>query len=67
MRGKIGQLQWIARQSRPDICYDTGILATKVNSATVKDLVETNKIVKKLKSVKVSLRFQYLGTGDLYF
>ena len=47
LRSKVGQLLWIARQTRPDIIFDTTILASKVKSAYVKDLLDGNKVIKR--------------------
>ena len=57
LRSKIGQLLWVARQSRPDIMFDTCILASTLKHATVH---EANKVAKKLKSEHVTLKFQNL-------
>ena len=60
MRTKIGQLLWLGRQSRPDILFDTCVLAAKVKDAKVRDLMEVNKLLKRAKSDTVTLRFQKL-------
>ncbi|KAK9523757.1 hypothetical protein VZT92_017657 [Zoarces viviparus] len=61
LKSKIGQILWVARQSRPDIMCDISILASSVKHATVQTLHSANKLVRKLKSEEVILRFQYLG------
>ena len=48
LRSKVGQLLWIARQTRPDITFDTTILASKVKSADVKDLLDGNKVIERV-------------------
>jgi len=60
MREKIGQLLWLGRQSRPDILFDVTSLATKVKRAKVEDLLDTNKVLKKAKTEKLTLRFSKL-------
>ena len=45
MRGVLGCLQWL-QMTRPDACVQTSILQSKVNQATVADLVELNKVVR---------------------
>ena len=60
MRAKIGQLLWLGRQSRPDIIFDACELAGRVKDAKVKDLLDTNKVLKKAKSESVTLRFSKL-------
>lgn len=61
MRSKIGQIQWVARQSRPDIMCDTSLLASTTKHATVQTLHDVNKLIRKLKSEEVILKFQNLG------
>nr|XP_039252849.1 uncharacterized protein LOC120330085 [Styela clava] len=62
LQSKISQLLWISTQSRPDISFDTCILATNFKSATVKDLLRVNKVISKLKSNSVDLNFCNLGS-----
>lgn len=64
MRSKIGQIMWIASQTRPDVMFDASLLASSFNQAKVKDLVEVNKVIKKIKSENVNLKFQHLGKSD---
>ena len=64
LRSKIGQLLWVARQSRPDVLYDVCSLARNLKVATVEHLIEANKIVKRLKSEKVTLKYQHLGNDS---
>ena len=61
MRSKIGQLLWVGRQTRPDILYDVCMLASNLKSAKIKHLYEVNKVIRKVKSEDVSLRYRYLG------
>jgi len=64
LRSKIGQLLWVARQSRPDIMFDTCVLAANLKHATVQTMHEANKVVRKLKSEHVTLKFHNLGKED---
>jgi hypothetical protein len=52
-RAICGQLNWIASQSRPDIAFDVCQLSTKLNSATIRDLIHANKVLKKVKNPAV--------------
>ncbi|KAL2093504.1 hypothetical protein ACEWY4_010816 [Coilia grayii] len=61
LRSKIGQILWVARQSRPDALFDASNLASKLKNATVQTIHEANRIICKLKSKKVVLNFQHLG------
>jgi hypothetical protein len=65
LRSKIGQILWVARQSRPDVLFDVSSLASSLKVARVEHLIEANKVVKRLKSEKVTLKFQNLGASQL--
>ncbi len=65
MRSKIGQVLWIARQTRPDVLFEACRLSSRVKDATVQDLIELNKVLKQVKSEKVTLKYQKLGRRDL--
>lgn len=52
-----GQLNWISTQSRPDISFDVCQLSTKLNSATVQDVLQANKVLRKVKQSRVSLKY----------
>ena len=64
LRSRIGQILWVARQSRPYVTFDASNLASGLKKATVQTIHEANRIVCKLKSKKVVLNFQYLGSDD---
>uniref|UniRef100_M4AZE1 Integrase catalytic domain-containing protein n=1 Tax=Xiphophorus maculatus TaxID=8083 RepID=M4AZE1_XIPMA len=61
LRSKIGQLLWVARQSRPDVMFDASNLASRLKHATVQTINEANRVVCKLKAKSVELNFQHLG------
>ena len=58
-RAICGQLNWIASQSRPDLAFDVCQLSTKLNKATVRELIHANKVLRKAKE-KVVLKFMRL-------
>lgn len=64
LRSKIGQILWVAKQTRPDIMFDTCSLASNIKNATVQSIHDVNKVVRKLKSEKVTLKFQHLGDNN---
>ena len=65
LQSKIGQILWIARQSRPDIIFDASNLASSLKKANVQTLNEANKIIKNLKSETVTLKFRKLGNDNI--
>ena len=46
----VGQLQWTAKQTRPDIAFAVCELSTKVKNATTTDIRRANKQVQKLQT-----------------
>ena len=64
LRAKIGQILWLAHQSRPDIIFDACNLAASVRTATVKDILYANKIIRRIKSDNITLKFRNLGCGE---
>ena len=52
---------WVSRQSRPDTIFDACHLASSLKNATVNNILEANKVIKRLKSETVELKFQHLG------
>ena len=61
----IGRLNWVASLSRPDIPYDVCELSTSLKHATVKNILDANKVVKKLKSDSLVLKFQSINEENV--
>ena len=59
-RKTIGQLNWLASQSRPDLSFDVCKLSVKLKSATVRDALLANKVVKKAKATNINIKYQSL-------
>ena len=55
-----GQLNWIASQTRPDMCYAACAVSTSVKECTVEDICQANKCIRDAKIVEVSLQFSAL-------
>ena len=64
LRSKIGQILWVAKQTRPDVMFDACILASILKNATVQSIHDANKVIRKLKADKVTLKFHRLGNND---
>ena len=64
-RSVVGQLNWIGTQTRPDISFDVCVLSMQFGKCTVGDLMDANKVVKRVKTDQVSLFFPML-TGDIH-
>ena len=64
LRMLIGQLNWVASQTRPDILFQCCELLTRIKNATVEDIKNVNKMILKLKTDNVLLSFRNLGMVD---
>ena len=60
-RAIVGKIGWISTTSRPDLSYDNLVLSTKLGNATVRDMRQAIKTMKKLKSDSTLMRFANLG------
>lgn len=65
LRSVIGQLNWLATQSRPDLSYAVSELSSNQRNATVKHLIKANKLIRRSKMNNVSLFFPKLDLTDL--
>ena len=61
LRTVIGQVNWVANQTRPDIAYKACQASISFKDARVKDVKKVNKVVRKLKNDRVVLKFVDLG------
>ena len=61
LRAGIGRLAWLARNTRPDLCFGVQQLQTRVLSATVTDLQTMNTLINRAqKDSDVCIRFSGL-------
>ena len=65
MHSLIGQFNWVPSQSKPDIAYDVCELSTSLKHATVKNILDANKVIKKLKSDSLLLKFQSINVENV--
>ena len=66
LRSAIGQLSWLANQTRPDIAYDVCQLSVRYKNATVTDIINANKTIKKVKHNNLKLKFPKLQQNGRY-
>ena len=57
-RGIMGQLNWAANVSRPDMCFSTCALSTLQSKPTMVDLAKANKALKEIKCEDVEIEFR---------
>ena len=75
LRAAVGQLNWLSGVSRPDLSFDVCQLSSKISQAAVRDLIDTNKAIKKARNDQFSMKFppldlnalQLLAYGDASF
>ena len=61
----IGQLNWLSCVTRPDISFDVSVLSSSIKEATVSDMVYANKVIRKVKNEKSSIKFPELDLESL--
>ena len=60
LRQAVGQANWTARRTRPEVCFDLMELSMKFNNTTVADLIRVNKVIERLKTNQISILFPKL-------
>ena len=66
LRCAIGQLNWAAGITRPDISFAVCRWSTQVNSAIVNDLIEANKLIKYIQTETLVITFPKLDLDSLH-
>ena len=56
-RGLLGQLNWVAMQTRPDIAFDVGEHSMRIKNATVSDVCSLNKVLKCLNNNHYAIHY----------
>ena len=56
-----GQMQWATSQTCPDLCFENCVMSNVGKHATVKDVDEASKALRKRQSNTVHLKFPKLG------
>ena len=56
----VGQLHWIATQSRPDLCFDVLDLSTSVQLSEAKTQSKLNKVIRKAKNNSYRIKYPNL-------
>ena len=62
LRSLVGQLGWVAGQTRPDLAFEVCQLSSSINHSTVNDLIKANKLLAKAKNENVSIRLGLPGS-----
>ena len=65
LRSKLGQLNWLANVSRPEISFDVCFLSSNQKGGTVSDLQSVNKIIPRVQSNPSFITFPVLDVDSL--
>ena len=60
LRGLVGQLNWLANITRPEISYDVSRISSNIKSATIADIKSTNKVLKFVQTKPAHIHFPSL-------
>ena len=61
VRGLVGQLQWAAKLTRPDISFTSCDLSSRAKDATMVEVKEANKLLKKLQHQQYKIHIPNIG------
>ena len=61
LRRTVGQANWAARRTRPDVCFDIMELSMRFNNACISDLRRAKKVVDRLIMNETSILFPRLS------
>ena len=65
LRSALGQLNWLAGMTRPEISFYTCSISTHIKNATVADLIATNKVIRFVKEKKSHIKFPSMDLSTL--
>ena len=61
LRSACGQLLWVTSQTRPDAAFHSCWVSNYSKDATVRSLIEVNRVIRKLKADSLKINYPCLG------
>ena len=65
LRSALGQLNWLANMTRPDISFTVSNVSSHIKQATISDIKEVNKLTKHVKTTPSEVIFPSLDTQNV--
>ena len=65
LRGLLGKLQWLAVQSRPDLCFAVNSLLASSANWSRDDIARANKLVRKIRASRSTCAFHFVPLGPM--
>ena len=59
-----GKITWLANSTRPDLCYQGLQISKKNQGATISDLRDINRILKRVHKKESKIKYGHLGDKD---
>ena len=63
-RSKLGQLNWVAKNTRPDISFGVSMLGRRMKRAQMRDMKKLGKVIKQMKKRMYDIRIGRVKEGD---
>ena len=59
-RKMTGKIAWMANSTRPNLCYQTLQMSKKNQGATISDLRDVNRVLKRVREKESQIKYGYL-------
>lgn len=66
-RSVVGQLNWVAQHTLPEVAYDVSDLSRAFKSGTTQGMRKLTKIVRRVKRSSAEIQIQKLKEKDTYW
>jgi len=63
-RKMTGKIAWLANSTRPDLCFQALQMSKKNQEATISDLRDVNRILKKVREKESLIKYEHIGDAD---